>query len=414
MSHLNNHKEYKEISAIYDYVSMCTHCGNCKYGYEWGAATNFADMLCVQGSKYNFDSYRGSRGKVSLARSLLHGRIGWDDTIAHILFTCTECGACQQMCETDIKPYILRMFEALRSEAWKQNIAVPANIKAWSSTIGNNYNPYKEKHEKRLDWLPPEFKSKVNKKAEYIYFAGCTASYRRKEIARATVKLLDKLKVDWTVVDDEWCCASPVLRTGQYDLAKAFVEHNAALPDKYKAGAFITTCSGCFRTLSRDYKMDPPEGYTDKYGKLLQNTKVLHTTHLLEEMLNKGEIEFTGKFDKKVTYHDPCHLGRHAEVYETPRNVLKAIPGINLVEMYKNRKFSFCCGAGGGVRGGFADYSLETAYKRVKEAESTGAELLTSACPFCYTNLHDAIEMNKSPLKMEDIVEILEPIVKRK
>ncbi|MEJ5293194.1 MAG: (Fe-S)-binding protein [Candidatus Methanosuratincola sp.] len=413
MSHLLRNKELKELGKIYDWVSMCTHCGNCKYGYEYGPKANFAAMLCVQGDKFNFDSYRGSRGKVSLARSLLHNRIGWSDKVAHVLFTCTSCGACQQMCETDIKPWILRMFETLRYEAWKQNVAIPENIKAWSSTIGTLYNPYKEPHEKRLDWLPSDVRSSLPNKAEYIYFAGCTASYRRKQIARATVSLLQKLKVDFTVVEDEWCCASPLLRTGQYDLAAKFVEHNKALPEKYGASTFITTCSGCYRTLGRDYTMDAPEGYADKYGKMT-GVKVLHTTHLLEEMLNKGEIEFTGSFDKKVTYHDPCHLGRHAEVYETPRNVLKAVPGLQLVEMYRNRKFSYCCGAGGGVRGGFADYSLETAGKRVKEAEATGAELVTSACPFCYTNLADAIELNKSPLKMEDIVEIIEPIVKRK
>ncbi len=414
MSHLLKTKQYKEIAKIYDYVSMCTHCGNCKYGYEYGTPNNFAAMLCVQGDKYHFDSYRGSRGKVSLARSLMHNRIGFSDAVAHVLFTCTGCGACQQMCETDIKPYILRMFEALKADAWTQNVKIPANIKAWSETIGKNYNPYKEKHEKRLDWLPSNIKSSLPKKAEYVYFVGCTASYRQKEVALSTVKLLQKLKVDFTVADDEWCCASPLLRTGQYDTAKDFVEHNSALPDKYKASTFITTCSGCYRTLSRDYKMDPPEGYTDKYGKNLQKTKIIHTTQFIEEMLNKGEIEFTGKYAKKVTYHDPCHLGRHAEVYDAPRNVLNKVPGLELVEMYRNKKFAFCCGAGGGVRGGFADYSLETATKRVKEAEATGASVLTSACPFCYTNLHDAVEMNKSALKVEDIVQIVEPIVKRK
>jgi len=413
MSHLLKNSELKELAKIYDYISMCTHCGNCKEGYEWGYEHNFWDSLCVQGEKYHFDTYRGGRGKASLAKSLMHKRIGWSDAVSHVLFTCTECGACQQMCETDIKPYILRMFEALRSEAWKQNVAIPAGIKKWSDTIGQNYNPYLEKHEKRLDWLPSNIKSSLPKKAEYIYFAGCTASYRQQSVALATVKLLQKLKVDFTVSPDEWCCASPLLRTGQYDLAKEFVEHNAALPDKYKASAFITTCSGCYRTISRDYQLNSPDGYADMFGKLT-NAKVYHTTQLIEEMLKKGEIDFTGKYNKKVTYHDPCHLGRHAEVYETPRNVLKAIPGVNLVEMHRNRQFSYCCGAGGGVRGGFMDYSLETATKRLNEAEGTGASVITSACPFCWRNLSDAIEMNKSKMEMLDIVEILEPVVKRK
>ena len=413
MSHVLKNTQMKELAKLYDNISMCTHCGNCKEGYEWGYNQNFAEKLCVQGEKYHFDSYLGSRGKMAIAKALLSNRIKMDDAVSHVLFTCTTCGACQQMCETDVKDYLLRTFEALRAEAWKAGVAIPPAIKKWSETIGTNYNPYLEPHSKRLDWLPSDLKSSLPKKASYIYFAGCTASYRQKEVALATVKLLKNLKVDFTVAEDEWCCASPLLRTGQFDVAKQFVEHNGALPDKYGASAFITTCAGCFRTISRDYQMDAPQGYVDKFGKVT-NAKVVHTTQLVEDMLKKGEIEFTGQYKHKVTYHDPCHLGRHAEIYETPREVLKAIPGVELVEMYRNRKFSYCCGAGGGVRGGFADYSLECASKRVNEAAGTGAEVLTSTCPFCWRNLSDAIEMNKMPMKMLDIIQILEPIAKKR
>jgi heterodisulfide reductase subunit D len=413
MSHVLKNTQMKELAKLYNEISMCTHCGNCKEGYEWGYNSNFAASLCVQGEKYHFDSYRGSRGKAAIAKALLSNRIKMDDAVSHVLFTCTGCGACHQMCETDIKPVLLRMFEALRSEAWKANVAIPSAIKKWSETIGANRNPYLEPHDKRLDWLPADMKSTLPKKASYIYFAGCTASYRQKAVALATVKLLKNLKVDFTVAEDEWCCASPLLRTGQYDLASEFVQHNKELPDKYGASAFITTCAGCYRTMSRDYQMDPPEGYTDKYGKMT-NAKVIHTSQFIDNMISKGEIEFTGSFKQKVTYHDPCHLGRHAEVYDAPRNVLKAVPGLELVEMYRNRKFSYCCGAGGGVRGGFADYSLETAAKRIEEAAGTGASVIASTCPFCWRNLDDAIANTKAPMKMLDIVEILEPIARKK
>ncbi len=362
MSHVLKNTQMKELAKLYNEISMCTHCGNCKEGYEWGYDSNFAAKLCVQGEKYHFDSYRGSRGKAAIAKALLSNRIKMDDAVSHVLFTCTGCGACHQMCD---------------------------------------------------DWLPADIKSSLPNKASYIYFAGCTASYRQKAVALATVKLLKNLKVDFTVAEDEWCCASPLLRTGQYELAGEFVQHNKELPDKYGASAFITTCAGCYRTMSRDYQMDPPEGYTDKYGKMT-NAKVIHTSQFVDNMISKGEVEFTGSFKQKVTYHDPCHLGRHAEVYDAPRNVLKAVPGLELVEMYRNRKFSYCCGAGGGVRGGFADYSLETAAKRVEEAAGTGASVLASTCPFCWRNLDDAIANTKAPMKMLDIVEILEPIARKK
>jgi heterodisulfide reductase subunit D len=404
--------DMKELAQLYDRISMCTQCGNCKYGYEYGPTANFAAMLCPQGDKYQFEAYRGSKGKAALAKGLLSGMIQWSDKAAHVIYTCIGCGACVEMCETDIKDYLLRMFEALKSETWKQNVAIPEGVRKWSSKIRELRNPYLEKHENRLDWLPASIRETLPKKAEYIYFVGCTASYRQKNIALATVKLLQKLKVDFTVVPDEWCCASPLLRTGQYDVAKEFIEHNKELPEKYGASAFITTCAGCYRTLSIDYQKDPPEGYTDKFGKA--NFKVIHTIQLVEDMIKKGEIEFEGSFNNVVTYHDPCHLGRHAKVYDSPRNVLQAIPGLKLVEMYRSKKFSFCCGAGGGVRGGYPDYSIETAIKRVREAESTGASVITCVCPFCWRNLSDAISALKSSMKMMDITEILEPIVKKK
>jgi len=405
--------DLKELAQLYDKISMCTQCGNCKYGYEYGATENFAAMICPQGDKYQFEAYRGSKGKAALAKGLLSGMIQWSEKVTHVIYTCIGCGACKEMCETDIKDYLLRMFEILKGEAWKFNMGIPEGVKKWSSTIQANKNPYLEKHEDRLNWLPISIRESLPKKAEYIYFVGCTASYRQKNIALATVKLLQKLKVDFTVVPDEWCCASPLLRTGQYNIAKEFIEHNRELPEKYGASGFITTCAGCYRTLSIDYMKEPPEGYTDKFGKM-EGVKVIHTIQLVEDMIKKGEIEFEGSFNNIVTYHDPCHLGRHAGVYESPRNVLKAIPGVKFVEMYRNRKFAFCCGAGGGVRGGYPDYSIETSVKRIKEAESTGASVITSVCPFCWRNLSDAINTSKAKMQMLDITEILEPIIKKK
>ncbi|HID18920.1 TPA: (Fe-S)-binding protein [Candidatus Bathyarchaeota archaeon] len=413
MAHVLVKKDLTELAKIYDYISMCTHCGNCKYFYEYGTTSNLADVSCPQGDTFKFDSYMGSRGKASLARGLLSGKLAFTDTVAHVLFTCTSCGACQAMCETDIKPYILRMLETLRFEAWKAEVKVPSAIERWSAHIRIERNPYMEKHVDRTAWIPSEIKENLPSKAQYLYFVGCTASYRQKNIALATLKLLRNLGVDVTVSEDEWCCGSPLFRTGQWELAKEFAEHNAQLMDKHGAEAILTTCAGCYRTLSRDYQQDAPEGYKDVVGGIFDG-KVIHTVHLLEDMINKGEIEFIGSFDKTVTYHDPCHLGRHCEVYDPPRNILKAVPGVKLVEMKRSRQYSFCCGAGGGVRGGYPDYSLETAAKRVKEAEATGAEILACVCPFCWRNLDDAIKITGSGIKMLDLTEILADLVKPK
>jgi len=411
MAHPLVRRELTELAKLFDKISMCTHCGNCKYFYEYGALENLAAPGCPQGDKFLFDAYMGSRGKIALAKGLLSGRIDFTDTVSHVLFTCTTCAACRSMCETDVRDYIIRIFEALRYEAWRAGVEIPAGIKRWRAHIAVERNPYMEKHAERTAWIPREIKEKLPKKARYLYFVGCTSSYRQKNIALATLKLLVNLGIDVTVSEDEWCCGSPLLRTGQWDLAKEFAEHNAQLMEEHGAEAIITTCAGCYRTLSKDYQEGPPDGYKDILGVGFSG-KVIHTIQLLEELIKKGEIEFVGSFDKVVTYHDPCHLGRHAGVYDSPRSVLNAIPGLKLIEMKRARQYSFCCGAGGGVRGAFPEYSLETAAKRVREAEATGAEVLTSVCPFCWRNLSDAIQMIGSKMKMMDITEILVDIVK--
>jgi len=413
MAHPLVRRELTELAKLFDKISMCTHCGNCKYFYEYGALENLAAPGCPQGDKFLFDAYMGSRGKTALAKGLLSGRIDFTNTVSHVLFTCTTCAACRSMCETDVRDYIIRIIETLRYEAWRAGVEIPAGIKRWRAHIAVERNPYMEKHAERTAWIPREIKEKLPKKARYLYFVGCTSSYRQKNIALATLKLLVNLGIDVTVSEDEWCCGSPLLRTGQWDLAKEFAEHNAQLMEKHGAEAIITTCAGCYRTLSKDYQEGPPDGYKDILGVSFSG-KVIHTIQLLEELIKKGEIEFVGSFDKVVTYHDPCHLGRHAGVYDPPRNVLNAIPGLKLIEMKRARQYSFCCGAGGGVRGAFPEYSLETAAKRVREAEATGAEVLTSVCPFCWRNLSDAIQMIGSKMKMMDITEILVDIVKPK
>lgn len=413
MAHPLIRREYTELVKLYDYISMCTHCGNCKYFYEYGATANLAAVSCPQGDRFYLDSYYGSRAKTSIARGLLSGKLKLSETVSHAVFTCTTCGACQQMCEVDVKPAIIRIIEALRYEAWRFGAPIPEPIRRWSAHIRVERNPYMEKHADRLAWLPKEIKDSLPKKARYVYFVGCTSSYRQKNIALATVQLFKILGIDFTIAEDEWCCGSPLLRTGQYELAKEFAEHNATLLDKYGAEGFITSCAGCFRALSRDYQKDFPEGYKDLVGDVMHAT-VLHSSQVLAEMVRKGEIEFTSKFEAVVTYHDPCHLARHCGVYDEPRGVLKAIPGLKLVEMERSRQYAFCCGAGGGVKGAFPDYALETAIKRLKEAEETGATILASACPFCWRNLNDAIEATGSKLKMMDITEILLSVIKKK
>jgi heterodisulfide reductase subunit D len=158
----------------------------------------------------------------------------------------------------------------------------------------------------------------------------------------------------------------------------------------------VTSCAGCFKTIKEDYP---------KTGKL--NFKVLHTVEFIIELIQAGKLNLKNEVKLKVTYHDPCHLGRHSGVYDAPRKLLTMIPGIELVEMERNRENSRCCGAGGGLKSGYPDIQNKISQTRIKEAEATGATELVSACPFCYQGLQVGIQALESKLTMRDITDLV-------
>lgn len=399
-------KKFPNVAKMFDWLSMCTYCSNCGQFYEYGKERNFAAVNCPSGDYFKFSVYNGSISRNTLLKGLLSGRISLDDEAAKILFSCTLCGACQQMCETDVKDWILYIEEAARADVQRNSVGVPEGIQTWSKHIPLEHNPYIEKHSERLNWIPKSIRSSLPKKAEYVYFVGCTASYRQKNIALATIELLRKLNVDFTIVQDEWCCGSPLLRTGQFDRAKETALHNINVIGKH-GDKIITTCAGCYRSLEKDYKKESPEGYKDLFETSF-DMPVIHTIEVLDKAVKKGEVTFREDprwAHKRVTYHDSCHIGRHCGIYEQPRDVLRAMP-ILFVEMERNRQWSFCCGAGGGIRGGMPEYSLETAMKRNQEAIEIKAEIMTSVCPFCYRNFSDAAKKWDMPLGVWDIIEI--------
>ncbi len=235
-----------------------------------------------------------------------------------------------------------------------------------------------------------------------LYFPGCMATYRAKGIAKSTIELLKKAGVEFILLgEDEWCCGSVALRTGDVDVGRQMMEHNVDAFKKSGADVVVTSCSGCYRTLKQDY---------EKIGGS-SDFEVKHVLELLKELIDERKLKFP-KTNMKVTYHDPCHLGRHSGLYEVPRDILKSVPGLELVEMARNRENARCCGAGGGVRAGFPDLSDQMADTRLKEAEETGAEVLTSACPFCTFALREAAERNNSKLRVLDMPELLVEILR--
>ena len=220
-----------------------------------------------------------------------------------------------------------------------------------------------------------------------LYFRGCTAREKLNSISKATERILKIAKINYETLEDEQCCGSVLLRTGFVD--DAIEQMNGNLKD-FEGKTIVTSCSGCYKTLKEDYK---------KY--LGVDLKVIHISQLLEQLIKENKINLKGNKDLKVTYHDSCHLGRHAGEYEAPRNVIQSIS--NLVEMENNKENARCCGSGGGVKSAYGELSNSIAQLRIKEAEDTDADLMVSACPFCKLNL----SQNSDNLEILDLSEFV-------
>lgn len=220
-----------------------------------------------------------------------------------------------------------------------------------------------------------------------IYFRGCVIRERLNNISEAIELILNKLGVDYRILKDEGCCGSFLLRTGFQDEAVDVMMKNL---DKLKDEKILVSCSGCYRTLKNDY--------TKILGTKLD---VVHVSQFFNNLIEEGDLKFK-KTNEKVTYHDPCHLGRHSGEYDAPRNLLSKI--VDLVEMERNREKSRCCGAGAGVKSAFPEIAQELSKKRIEDAKKSGVDIIATACPFCILNLKLECSDHERVLDLSEII----------
>ncbi len=374
---------------------------------------------------FNFHAYSGG-GRIIIALALEMGRLEPSQELIEIVYRCTECGGCAISCKflNTLEP--LEIIIKLREKLVSLGYGPMPKQQQYIESIKSNNNPYNEPHEKRLEWVPDDIK--IDPKAKTLYFVGCTSSYRRKEIAIATARVLNAANYPFNILSDcEYCCGSPILRTGDKNTFIDQINKNLDIIEKEEIETVVFSCAGCYDTFKVDYPLER------KY-----DFKILHTTELFNELLDTRQLNLTKEVPLTVTYHDPCHLGRNSEpyeewdgdalqmmplvsinmpekikrcgqygIYDSPRNLLNKIPRLNFVEMERIKEYSYCCGAGGGVKSAFPEFALKTAKTRIEEAEDTGAEIVSSACPFCSTNLNDGIVDKGSNLRVLDISELL-------
>jgi heterodisulfide reductase subunit D len=360
---------------------------------------------CPAGKYYGFDAYF-SGGRMEIARGIIDGTIKLPSEeskeLLKVVYACSTCGSCENVCFYNREIRTVEVFEIIRQILVEQEIGpMPEHVRFLNS-INQEHNPYHEKHIDRSEWMNLDdetstIKSNMPENPEIIYYVGCTSSYRTKNIAQATAKILNKLQIPFKVMNEEWCCGSPAARVGDKKLALNLAKHNIEEIEKTGAKKVLFSCAGCYRAFKKDY---PQWGLTYDF-------KVQHVSEYLADLLKKGKIKLK-KVDKKITYHDPCHLGRHLGVYDEPRDVINAIPGIHFEEMDRNRFNAWCCGSGGGVKSAFKDLANFAASERIREAEqTTNAECLVSTCPFCFLNLKENAEREKSDLEVLDLVELI-------
>jgi Fe-S oxidoreductase len=290
----------------------------------------------------------------------------------------------------------LNAIEELKIRAVEKGGPIPKHA-AMIANCKEFNNPYGLPHNQRSAWLPDEVKP-LPKTADVVYFTGCTSSYRRQEIASATAKLLKRTGLDFTVLGEgEHCCGGTFLRSGNVEFGKEMMSHNLEQLKNIKAKTVIFSCPECYRTFLEVEKYD-----------LERTFECQSVAEYLQPILPKLKFK---KMEKKLTYHDPCELGRNLEepVFEPPREILKAIPGVELVEMQRNRELAFCCGAGGGVMAAYPEFAAKTARRRLEEVvdvkDGAGVTTLASSCPICKENfLRAAREFN---VEVKDITEIV-------
>jgi heterodisulfide reductase subunit D len=371
-------------------LSACLQCGYCvrvcdTYGQEpW-------ESISPRGKVYYLKQLQNR----TPMDTLLGRKVQVDEEFVDALYRCTGCAACWTVCHVSIE--FAEFWEKVREWVVEQGMGpMPAHKKIRERILANK-NPYAEPPEKRGAWFPDSIK-RVESNPDVVFFAGCTASYRMTQICKAAVISLDRAGVKQNIMDEkEFCCTSPMLRTGQIDASRDFAFNNITVVENMGAKAMVTACAGCFKTTTHDY------------GRFYSNPsfEVFHYSQYMQKLIKEKKLKLTKEMKIKVTYHDPCHLGRHSGVFDAPREVIKSIPGIELVEMGHNRMSSQCCGAGGGYKSQYNEFATNIAAKRVTEAVGTGAERIITTCPFCVLNLQQGAKQIGANIKVMDLAELL-------
>ena len=371
--------ELKELQ--YEEVAKCTRCGFCLPN---------CPTYAVRGTE-GFTP----RGRNAITRAVIEGDLELTQDLAHAIFTCLGCGACTKACFPGIKTRdVVLSDRACLTEVQ----AHPKIFEKLAETLNEYHNISEDDNGSRAEWrkylkgVPDEVLEKD--KAEIVYFVGCVASFLplAQRIPADLATIMYQAGLDFTILGGaEWCCGFPLLCAGMPGKITELKNHNLEKLKSLSAGRAVFSCPSCLSVWRDLYKPD---------------AELLHASQLLWDLIKQNKLVLK-PLDLKVTYHDPCHLGRNTGVFEGPRETIKSIPGIEFVELTNNRNFSNCCGGGGNVEMVDPDLSAAVTRRKIQEIQSTGADTVVSSCQQCLRAIDAGARREGIELNVMDLTQLV-------
>ena len=375
----------KTIKEIKDAIQRCNRCGNCQYFCSAYLASRMETQV--------------ARGKVQLIRKYLEEEKDFSEIFVKRVNQCLLCGNCSQNCPAGLCPD--EIIEDIR-ELYTDRLGPQPSMEATAKNIGDAGNITGDSRENRLLWFQNmEGQSvKIGQPSEFLYLAGCVSTLYPSSysIPQTFASLLNKAGLDWSILGEkENCCSYPLLIGGMKKTAQKIAEENVSSVTSLGFKNIVTTCPSCYHT------------WKDVYTKIIPDMpaiNILHGTQLLAKLTREGAFKFR-ETNCTVTYHDPCDLGRKSGIYDEPREILRSIPGVKLVEMKFNREKALCCGGGGNLEMNDSAFSGKVAQNRISQALDVKAEIVITSCQQCKRTLTGGARQKRAKIKVMDLSEFM-------
>ena len=383
---MENIADYKEIvdgikESGGEGFKFCYQCGLCDTVCPWNRVRNF-----------------------SMRKLIRQATFGLTEIENEEMWRCTTCGKCPQRCPRGVE--ILEVGVASRRIATEYGVFPNSvrPVRGVTSSLISDGNPLSEERGKRADWAKGLSVKTFSEEMEVLYFPGCYLCYdpRLKKVAAATANILNKAGIDFGILGtQESCCGESIRKKGNEEAFRHLAKENIKTFIDHGVKKILVSSPHCYHTFKNEY----PEFMVD--------FEVVHISQYIFELIQKGKLELAKEYGKNVTYHDPCYLGRHNDIYDEPRDILKKVPGLELKELSESRVDSFCCGGGGGRIWMETPKGERFSDLRLQQALDVEAEVLVTSCPYCITNFEDSrLTLNVADkLEIKDLTEIVQEVL---